>query len=85
MLSRFGEWIRPRTPEPPVPPRIGVDESGFSIDRPDGDRTLVLWASVCRVVTFKYDNWAVDEIMHPAFATNCRVLFTRERTGVPAG
>ena len=26
-----------------------------------------------------------QEVMHPAFATNSRVLFTRERTGVPAG
>ena len=67
MVARLLGWLTrfPRWPssEPPVPPRIEIDAAGFSLRHPDGRRTLVPWTSVWRVATFKYDNWAVDEIV----------------------
>lgn len=61
-------------------PHLALDNDGFAIVTPDGERHRVRWRDVTRVATYKLDLFAVDSIVL-AFETSERpglVLEVRE-------
>ena len=44
-------------------PHVSTTADGFTVTAPNGDCNVVRWTAVKRIATFKYDLWAVDEIV----------------------
>lgn len=59
MLTSFRRRLRRRQ----IPPHIELIEDGFDIVEAEGERHSVRWGRVTRVVTYKLDHFATDEII----------------------
>ena len=61
-------------PSPPIDrrmPRVELNEGGFDLVAHDGAARSIRWDSISRVATYKYDNFATDEIVLSFETTTC--------------